>query len=95
MFQVNFTHDIELHNNPNLTTETLSTCKQYNTFSFYLTLFFIVKPRCRKVAVDNPEYDLSPNIEFYKLWQKIIKAGRLKDLKLLFKGKFSFSRQSV
>lgn len=32
--------------------------------------------------------DLQPNIEYYKLWKKIIKAGRIKDLKLLFQCKF-------
>lgn len=44
-----------------------------------------VKPRCREVAVHNADYDLLPNIEFYKLCKKIIKAGRIKDLKFFFK----------
>lgn len=43
-----------------------------------------VQPRCKEVAVHNAICDLQPNIEYYKLWKKIIKAGRIKDLKLLF-----------
>lgn len=43
-----------------------------------------VKPRCKEVAVHNDICDLLPNIEYYDLWTKIIKADRIKDLKYFF-----------